>query len=68
MSAGPGQDGVNFGMEAVRQTLAGDILGAGAPTVVFSSSDGVVPRPAERVDGRLVLELGAAQSLVWLVE
>jgi maltose alpha-D-glucosyltransferase/alpha-amylase len=59
---------VNFGTEAVRQPLGADVVGAGAPTVVFSSSGGSVPRAAERVEGRLVLELGAAQSMVLLAE
>jgi hypothetical protein len=57
---------VNFGMEAVRQPLGDNALGPGAATVVYDSSGGELPHVPKLTDGRLVLELAAAQSLVLL--
>jgi hypothetical protein len=57
---------VNFGLEAMRQPLGAEAFGTGAATVVYDSSGGAVPRVPELVDGRLELELAAAQSQVLL--
>jgi trehalose synthase len=56
---------VNFGREAVRQTLAADSL-AGPAQVAFSSLGGARPRPAATEGGRPVLELAAAEAQLWL--
>ena len=58
---------VNFGQHAARQALSADTLGP-APTVVFSSGGGSLPRSPAAVDGRVVLELAAAESQVLLSE